>query len=148
MNIRSSRLLLLSQALLLCGPAVWNLAKAAALECTAAQAHPQWPIFHPFNSLDHGEMGHLNDANAIFEYRGIYHLMMQAGGGNWTHFVSNDLVHWHHLRDALDSGGPNITFPDRGPCDGSVSFPNLGAPPYDGSTPVILYDADCGTPLP
>ena len=73
--------------------------------------------------------------------------MMQAGGGNWTHGVSNDLVHWHHIQDALDSGPPSSPFPDKGPCDGTLSFPVLGRAPYDGQAPVIVYDADCGHPL-
>lgn len=125
------------------------------LGCTSAHDHPSWPTYHAFNnvSVEPGPNGKLkmrplNDANAIFLYKGIYHLMMQAGGGIWTHSVSNDLTRWYHLIDALGSGGPNITFPDKGPCDGSLSFPDLGAPPYNGSTPVIIYDADCGAPLP
>ena len=28
-----------------------------------------------------------------------------------------------------------------------LSFPDLGEAPYDGSTPVIVYDAACGVPL-
>ena len=120
-------------------------------------------------------MEKLNDANAIGYYKGIYHVMMQVctlsspavathacasaqqishlisemqeGGGNWSHMVSNNLVTWHHIQDALPSG-VNMSFPDKGPCDGSMSFPDLGAPPFDGSTPVIIYDADCSTPLP
>lgn len=35
-------------------------------------------------------MTHLNDANAIFEYGGLFHAMCQKGGGTWTHSVSND----------------------------------------------------------
>ena len=36
--------------------------------------------------------GHLNDANGVFKYKGLYHVMNQAGGGNWTHAISSDLV--------------------------------------------------------
>ena len=31
---------------------------------------------------------------------------------------------------------------------GTLSFPDLGRPPYDGSTPVIMYGPDCGVPVP
>ena len=111
---------------------------------------------------------------------GIYHVMMQEGGGNWSHGVSNDsaqqmqtitafltgscvtgscvvpplntcalsaVVSWYLIEDALDSGPKNIGFPDINPCDGSLSFPDLGEAPYNGSTPVIIYDAACGVPL-
>lgn len=78
---------------------------------------------------------------------GIFHVMMQEGGGNWSHGVSNNMVKWFLVEDALDSGRKSIGFPDVGPCDGSFSYPNLGPAPYNGSTPVIVYDAACGVPL-
>lgn len=37
---------------------------------------------------------------------------------------------------------------DRDTCDGTVSFPDLGRAPYNGSTPVMMYGPDCGDPLP
>eukprot|EP01052_Picozoa_sp_SAG31_P020074 SAG31_NODE_1492_length_8126_cov_5.005731_4_plen_760_part_00 len=142
----------------------------APLECTSATdpVYAMWPKYHPMNNVTnctsstepavlarcarhanvHGLMiGRLNDANAITEYRGIYHLMMQEGGGIWSHMVSNDLVRWYHIQDALPSG-VNMSFPDHGPCDGTMSYPDLGESPYNGSVPVIVYDAACGTPLP
>ena len=93
-----------------------------------------------------------------------------ACSGNWSHGVSNDLVSWFLVEDALDSGPKDSAFPDVGPvraatnlppaplgcyvtdrccaqCDGSFSFPDLGAAPYDGSTPLVVYDAACGVPL-
>jgi hypothetical protein len=72
--------------------------------------------------------------------------MCQKGGSDWTNIVSNDLAHWFTLPDALD-GQPNSTW-DGGVCDGTVSFPNLGKAPYDGTAPVMLYGPDCGGPLP
>jgi sucrose-6-phosphate hydrolase SacC (GH32 family) len=116
----------------------------AAIQCTSAREKPQWPTYHPFNSVTRNPttgaltMAHLNDANAIFEYRGVFHAMCQKGGGSWSNIVSSDLVHWFTLRDALD--GPD--------CDGTVSFPDLGTAPYDGSTPVMLFGLACGQPLP
>jgi hypothetical protein len=123
-----------------------QLILSAPLECASAAEEPQWPTYHALNGLQRARDGtlnlqKLNDANAIFEYKGIYHIMMQhgcnaQGCGNWTHSVSNDLVRWWHIRDALGSGGPGINFPDNGPCDGSLSFPDLGSAPYNGSAPV------------
>jgi hypothetical protein len=33
-----------------------------------------------------------------------------------------------------------------GPCDGTISFPNLGTE-FDGTIPVALYGPDCGKPV-
>ena len=44
----------------------------------------------------------LNDANAVFQFKGLYHVMLQAGGGNWTHGVSSDMVRWFTMPDALN----------------------------------------------
>jgi hypothetical protein len=57
------------------------------------------------------------------------------------------VVSWYLIEDALDSGPKSIGFPDVAPCDGSFSFPDLGKAPYNGSTPVVVYDAACGIPL-
>ena len=92
---------------------------------------PSWPTYHIINNVTKHADGHLsveplNDANAIFLYKGIYHVMNQAGGGNWTHAVSNDLVHWKHIDDALGRGSGN-EWDEQGPCDGTASFPVLGS---------------------
>ena len=65
--------------------------------------------------------------------------MNQAGGGTWSHAVSHDGARWAHVQDALVAGARNSSWDHEGPCDGTVSFPDLGAAPYDGSTPIILY---------
>ena len=65
--------------------------------------------------------------------------MCQAGGGNWTHAVSNDLVRWKRVKDALGRGPKNSTWDHSGPCDGTASFPGGSV----GSAPVILYGPDC-----
>jgi hypothetical protein len=54
-----------------------------------------WPTYHFMNNVTKDASGALlleplNDANAIAEYKGVYHVMMQEGGGNWSHGVSND----------------------------------------------------------
>ena len=136
---------------------VQAFAAAAPLECSSLAEQADWPIYHVMNNVTREprsgrlKLEWLNDANAISYYRGIYHVMMQEGGGNWSHAVSNDLVRWHHIKDALDRTGGgigNTSFADGGPCDGTMSFPDLGVPPYNGSTPLIIYDAACGVPLP
>eukprot|EP00937_MAST-01D_sp_MAST-1D-sp2_P006943 g6943.t1 len=127
---------------------------SAPIQCTATSDRPQWPTYHFFNkvSLSAGGplMEPLNDANAIFQYRGNFHIMMQAGGGNWTHGVSGPgTLRWHALPDALRrAGARDIPWDShQGPCDGTLSFPDLGRPPYDGRAPVILYGPDCNQPL-
>jgi hypothetical protein len=113
-------------------------------QCQPASAQPNWPTYHIVNNVTKHADGHLtmealNDANGVFEYRGIYHVMNQAGGGNWTHAISSDLVHWFHIADALGRGPRNSSWDRQGACDGTVSFPDLGKPPFDGSTPIIMY---------
>ena len=90
-------------------------------------------------------------ANAIFEYDGIYHVMNQGSSGpaatpvdslnstgvvNITHAVSNDLVHWFRVEDAIPRGV-------QGACDGTLSFP--GGSVF-GTKPVMLFGPDCADP--
>ena len=97
----------------------------------------------------------LQDINAIFRGPGgLWHLMFQCGDGpppwgyRWSHKVSADLVRWYPIQDALSRDmTSNTHWDDLGPCDGTVSFPDLGKPPYNGTTPVALYGPDCGVPV-
>eukprot|EP01051_Picozoa_sp_SAG22_P015187 SAG22_NODE_1951_length_3269_cov_3.468139_4_plen_164_part_01 len=112
---------------------------------------PRWPgnlpRFHLLNNVTQDAGGKLapsmqsGDANGIFFFAGLYHAMNQ-GGGQWAHAVSNDLVHWHHAKGVLGNGVEGFQ-----PCDGTVSFPDLGAAPFNGSAPVIMYGPNCGTPV-
>ena len=43
------------------------------------------------------------------------------------------------LADALGRGPKNSTWDNQGACDGTVSFPDLGRAPFDGTTPIIMY---------
>lgn len=147
-------------------------AAAPPIQCTAASEKPQWPTYHFFNNITRGPacycspapcacpqqppsaelvMEPLNDANAIFEFMGLFHVMMQAGGGNWTHGVSTSAAGpWFTEIDALTRSS-NASLPwdsHQGPCDGATSFPDLGRAPFNGSTPVIMYGPDCGHGLP
>jgi hypothetical protein len=64
------------------------------VQCSATEQ----PTFHFFNTrtvchcsprpCSCGVMGPLNDANATFEHRGLFHLMLQKGLGNWSHGVA------------------------------------------------------------
>jgi hypothetical protein len=122
-------------------------------ECQPAANQPQWPTFHLFDNvtrLRDGQIGvaSLNDMNAIFFYRGIYHIMNQDGGGNWTNSISNDLVHWYHTQNVLGYGPSRSTWDVGGACDGQLSFPDLGKPPFNGSTPIIMYGPACRKPVP
>ena len=121
-----------------------------SLLCQPTSAEPNWPRFHIVNNVSRSASGALvlaqpGDANAIFRYGGLYHAMNQGGG--WAHAVSNDLVHWHHVKEALADWRSNPSW-DQVQCDGTVSFPDLGEPPFNGSAPVIMYGPDCGTPVP
>ena len=64
-----------------------------------------------------------HDANAIFKYKGQWHVMHQANWTDWAHLVSSDLVRWTRISSALS---PN------GDWDGSLTL-------LDGK-PVIMYD--------
>jgi hypothetical protein len=108
--------------------------------------------------------GGVNDANAVFQHAGTFHLMHQCDGGpagaagafcgggwegpnphpvpgeqtyyhTWGHVVSTDLCHWRRIADTLT---PNRTnYEHSADCDGSVSFP-------PGVGPVLLYGPGCG----
>jgi hypothetical protein len=77
-------------------------AAAVSMQCTlgteksGSGTTANWPTYHFMNNVTRNAssgallLEPLNDANAIVEYKGIYHAMMQEGGGNWSHGVSND----------------------------------------------------------
>ena len=96
-----------------------------------------------------------NDANAVFEHAGVYHLMFQTdctkddaqsggicvggkvGGHAFSHLVSTDGAHWRRLPDALIPMNTSSYDGADGDCDGTVSFP-------EGIGPTIMWGADCG----
>jgi hypothetical protein len=59
-----------------------------------------------------------------------------TGVVNITHAVSNDLVHWFRVEDAIPRG-------IQGACDGTVSFPGGNV---FGTKPVMLFGPDCADP--
>lgn len=125
-----------------------GVAADTAVQCTAPNVEPNWPTYHVMNNVPRKADGTLsiralNDANAIFYYKGLFHMMEQAGGGTWTHEISNDLVHWYTLQDALGPGLKNSSWDHSGPCDGTASFPA-----GQGEGPIIMYGPDCGDHMP
>ena len=65
-------------------------ADSVPIQCTAMAERPNWPTYHFANNITAGTpgqgpgrplMGPLNDANAIFEWKGMFHIMLQQGGG-------------------------------------------------------------------
>eukprot|EP00035_Acanthoeca_spectabilis_P011596 m.204598 g.204598 ORF g.204598 m.204598 type:complete len:549 (-) comp15394_c0_seq4:139-1785(-) len=145
-----------------------GLTAAEPEECqpkTGVYRHqPQFHVIAPMFNRGGGTIawpGGVNDANAVFQHRGIYHLMHQCDGGppgvpcgggwegpnqhpvpgeqtyyhSWGHVVSTDLCHWRRITDALT---PNLTDYEHGAdCDGSISF-------LDSVGPVMLYGPGCG----
>ena len=89
------------------------------------------------------DAGHLNDANAIFQHNGYYHVFFQGyqvQGFGWYHAVSKDLYRWKQLPNTFASTTDSEETWDVD-CDGGLSFPSgIGA--------VILYGQNCGTPVP
>jgi len=78
------------------------------------------------------------DVNALFQFRGIWHLMQQWGPNAVTcvgHAVSTDLLHWTRLPDALTPGTSG-----QGCFDGSVTILKRHGVP----TPVMMSDGGCG----
>jgi hypothetical protein len=77
----------------------------------------------PFHLHGHEIGGGPHDPNALFQWRGQWHMMWQSNGG-WGHAISGDLAHWSKLKD-LAIAGPNAW-------DGSLTI-------LDGK-PVALFD--------
>ena len=118
------------------------------LNCEAA-AQGNGPLFHVTSNCSKGADGSVkcgggNDANAVFLSRGVWHIMNQRGAGSgWNHATSTDGAHWKHRPDAINlhSAGYRLG----GACDGTLSFPDLGRQPYNGSIPIILYGPSCNS---
>ena len=96
----SAAALPLAAVLLLLAP-IRPLTASKSMQCTdgteksGSGTTANWPTYHFMNNVTKDASGALlleplNDANAIAEYKGVYHVMMQEGGGNWSHGVSND----------------------------------------------------------
>lgn len=78
-------------------------ANAAENKFAAALNRRWYPLYHPA-----ARGGWVNDPNGFCYALGQYHLFYQHhpfstqwGPMHWGHVVSDDLVHWHHLPEAL-----------------------------------------------
>ena len=142
-----------------------GMATSMPVECQAlSDANTRFiPIFHPLPELRVTKIGkgqalatdQANDANAVFEHAGVFHLMFQTdcteddaqpggicaggrvGGHAFSHLVSTDGAHWRRLKDALIPMNTSEYDGADGDCDGTVSFP-------EGIGPVTMWGADCG----
>ena len=108
----------------------------------------------------------LNDANAVFQHGGTWHIMHQCDGGSvggpcggghegplpspvpgeqtywhsWGHVVSTDGARWKRVADALTPTVHGVDHDHGSEGDGAVSFP-------DGK-PVLLYSSGAGFDFP
>eukprot|EP01044_Picomonas_judraskeda_P013592 COSAG03_NODE_2070_length_3156_cov_7.928361_5_plen_242_part_00 len=57
--------------------------------------------------------GCLNDANGLFTYRGVNHVLFQSHHGNIGHVVSTDWVHWHWLKPAVPVDANGVPAPPK-----------------------------------
>jgi hypothetical protein len=81
------------------------------------------------------------DVNALFQYRGRWHLMQQWHARPATsvgHAVSTDLLRWWRVADVLSSGAAQ----DQQCYDGSASL--VRSPTTGQTRPVLMIDGGCG----
>jgi len=76
-----------------------------------------------------------NDPNALFEWKGVYHMMWQGDGG-WDHAVSTDMARWTKVMLSSNPrhGQPAIAGPSG--WDGSMTI----LPSIDNGQPIALFD--------
>jgi hypothetical protein len=73
--------------------------------------------------------------DAIFTYKGVYHVMHQ-GASTWEHLTSTDGVRWSRRGRVFSPPPPNSTWDKEAECDGSLSFPA-------GLGPRIMWTPNC-----
>ena len=127
-----------------------------AAECTDATSAPYLPTFHVLSNVTragpNAVAAPLNDANAVFVYKGVFHTFNQCVNASapkrpcavspgfslqpvsWCHHVSDDGAHWRTVAPAVEP----LPWEAQGPCDGTLSFPN--------GQPVMLFSWDCACP--
>ena len=127
-----------------------------AAECSDATSAPYLPTFHVLSNVTragpNAEAAPLNDANAVFVYKGVFHTFNQCVNAtapkrpctlmpgfnlapvSWCHHVSDDGAHWRTVAPAIEP----LPWEAQGPCDGTLSFP--------GGQPVVLFSWDCACP--
>lgn len=96
----------------------WDAATLLQLQSQAATSKYQMHYhMHPLSGL-------MNDPNGFSYYNGEYHLFCQSypfgpvhGLKSWTHYASDDLVHWHYLGQAIN---PDMDKDNAGAYSGSA----------------------------
>jgi sucrose-6-phosphate hydrolase SacC (GH32 family) len=109
-------------------------------QCQPRARNPWMPAFHILGNFTHGDGTQpvaVNDASAVIQYKGVWHVFHQFGQCGWAHAVSHDLAHWRNLRYPLTPDNSTAhSYDAKGSFDGSVTM----APGVNGGNPVILYD--------
>eukprot|EP01047_Picozoa_sp_COSAG01_P063954 COSAG01_NODE_8379_length_2807_cov_12.130355_2_plen_510_part_00 len=119
------------------------VASAAAVDqCQPHAVRPWWPTYHIVGNVTRNADGslpvkpaHINDANAIFQYKQVFHVMHQSAR-TWGHLTSTDLVHWTRRGKVFAPPPKNSSWDREAECDGSLSFPA-------GLGPRIMWTPDC-----
>ena len=137
------------------------------LECAPKVGlHRYQPQYHIISPAQPGANGTrwpegLNDANAVFERNGVFHILHQCDGGppglpcgggwegrgqsrpglapyyhSWGHVVSLDGARWRRVKDAIAPAADGSDGQHGSACDGTLSFP-------EGAAPALIYGPGC-----
>ena len=76
-----------------------------------------------------------NDPNALFEWKGVFHMMWQGDGG-WEHAVSADMARWTIVKESANPRKVQPAIAGPSGWDGSMTI----IPGIDSGRPVALFD--------
>lgn len=109
-------------------------AKGVPADASVLGQESHRPQFH-YTALT----GWLNDANGLLHYKDQWHLFHQhrppGAGIGWGHAVSNDLVHWTRLPDAIALGNSDAAASG----SGLVDWENASGLKQGEDAPVLLF---------